>query len=81
MKINKPFLEAVATLIGTMVGAGVLGIPYVFARAGFVTGLIDLIILGTAIVFIYLYLGEVVLRTKGNHQLTGYAEKYLGKKE
>jgi amino acid permease len=29
--------------------------------------------------FIYLYLGEISLRTHGNHQLTGYAEKYLGK--
>jgi len=28
---------------------------------------------------IYLYLGEISLRTKGNHQLTGYSEKYLGK--
>ncbi len=75
-----PFLEAIGTLIGTIIGAGVLGIPYVVARAGFFTGLIDLIILGVAVLILYLYLGEVVLRTKGHHQLTGYAERYLGKK-
>src|SRR3989338_10591845 len=27
---------------------------------------------------LYLYLGEVVLRTKGNHQIPGLAERYLG---
>jgi len=80
MKNNKPFFEAIATLVGTVIGAGVLGIPYVVAKAGFLTGLIDLIILGAAVLILYLYLGEVVLRTKGDHQLTGYAEKYLGKK-
>ena len=27
--------EAIATLIGTIIGAGILGIPFVFAQAGF----------------------------------------------
>ena len=26
-----------------------------------------------------LYVGEITLRTKGNHQLPGYAKRYLGK--
>ena len=30
-------------------------------------------------IFVNLTLGEITLRTKGEHQLTGYAEKYLGK--
>ncbi|MEK9207529.1 MAG: aromatic amino acid transport family protein, partial [Patescibacteria group bacterium] len=32
------------------------------------------------ILFINLLLGEIILRTKGHHQLTGYAYKYLGNK-
>lgn len=71
---------AIATLTGTIIGAGILGIPYVFAQAGFLIGVINLIVLGTLIIFLNLYLGEVILRTKGRHQLPGYAEKYLGKK-
>jgi amino acid permease len=43
------------------------------------TGLVNLVVLGVAVLFIYLFLGEAVLRTRGNHQLTGYAEIYLGK--
>lgn len=72
------FWIAVATLLGTIVGAGTLGIPYVVAKAGFLYGLILIIGLGLAFLFLNLLLGEVVLRTKVQHQLVGYAEKYLG---
>lgn len=74
------YIEAIAILIGTIIGAGVLAIPYAIAKAGFLTGLLDLVILSAAVIFLYLYLGEIVLSTKGKHQLTGYAQKYLGKK-
>jgi len=77
--VKKEFLEAIATLTGLVIGAGVLGIPYVVAHAGFLTGLADIVFIGLAILVINLYTGEIILRTKENHQLTGYAEKYLGK--
>ena len=80
MKKRKSFFEAIAILVGTIMGAGVLGIPYAVAKAGFVTGLVLMILLGLGVLIINLAVGEFVLRTKGNHQLTGYAEKYLGKK-
>lgn len=73
------FLEAIATLSGTIIGAGIFGIPYVIQKAGFLTGLLNLAVLGVVVILLYLYLGEITLRTKGIHQLTGYAEKYLGK--
>lgn len=76
---KRHFLEGVATLTGTIIGAGVLGIPYVVHRAGFWTGMLDIVVIGLAMLVVNLYLGEVALRTKGNHQLTGYASKYLGK--
>lgn len=72
-------LEAIATLVGTVIGAGIFGIPYVVSRAGFVTGIIDIVALGLVAMILYLHLGEVVLRTQGIHQLTGYASKYLGR--
>lgn len=73
------FWEAVATMVGCIIGAGIFGIPYVVAQAGFLTGVLDIIVIGIVVLLMYLYLGEVVLRTKGKHQLTGYAEKYLGR--
>ena len=76
---GKPLLEAIATLVGFTIGAGILGIPYVIAKAGFVTGIINILIIGILVLFLNLYSGEIVLRTKGDHQLTGYASIYLGK--
>lgn len=70
--------EAVAILVGTIIGAGVLAIPYAIMRAGFLTGALLMVILSIASVLVYLYMGEIVLRTKEKHQLTGYAQKYLG---
>lgn len=78
-KRGKHYFEAIATLTGTIIGAGVLGLPYVIQKAGLFTGLLNIGVLGVVVIFLYLYLGEVTLRTKGIHQLTGYAEKYLGK--
>ena len=73
-----PVGVAAFTLIGGIVGAGVLGIPYTIAKAGFLYGFILIVVLGLVFLTINLFLGEVILRTKGNHQLTGYATKYLG---
>ncbi len=77
---RKKFFTAVSVLVGTCIGAGVLGIPFVAAKAGFLIMLFYVLFLGGIVLLLNLYLGEVSLRTKGNHQLTGYAEKYLGKR-
>src|SRR3990167_6849935 len=69
--LDKKFFSTAFTLTGTTVGAGILGLPYVFSKSGFFLGLF--------ILFINLCLGEISLRTKKIHQLPGYAEKYLGK--
>jgi tyrosine-specific transport protein len=76
---NNKFLIATTTLVGTIVGAGVLGIPYVVAKTGFLYGFLLMVGLGAALIFLNLFAGEVVLRTKEQFQLTGYAGKYLGK--
>ncbi|RLJ05546.1 MAG: hypothetical protein DRP16_06045 [Candidatus Aenigmatarchaeota archaeon] len=76
---NIPLFQAIATLVGTIIGAGILGIPYVFAQAGFWTGVVVLVIVTFAMISIKLMFGEITLRTYGKHQVSGYVEKYLGK--
>lgn len=71
-------LGAIFTLVGTVIGAGVLGIPFVVSQSGFWTGIFVIFIVGIIMTLMFLYLGEVVLRTKGKHQLPGYAGIYLG---
>ena len=77
--MSKKTFFAVSALIGTIIGAGFLGIPYVVMKSGFGFGLLNMLIIAVSIAIIMLYLGEITLRTKTNHQLAGYAEKYLGK--
>ncbi|HII15173.1 MAG TPA: hypothetical protein HA362_02575 [Nanoarchaeota archaeon] len=76
---SKHLLGAVATLIGLIIGAGVLGIPAVIAKSGFLIGAVHIVVLGIAAMLINLYVGEIALRTEGKHQLTAYAGKYLGR--
>ena len=73
------FLIAISILVGTCIGAGFLGIPYVASKVGFFPAIGYIILLGIVILLVNLYLGEISLRTKGDYQIPGYAKKYLGK--
>ncbi|MCD6575797.1 MAG: hypothetical protein J7K73_01400 [Nanoarchaeota archaeon] len=70
---------AISLIIGTVIGAGIFGIPYAMSQAGLLFGLLNLIFVGTIVTFMTLYMGEVVMRTKKESQFILLAEKYLGK--
>ena len=67
------------TLVGTIIGAGFLGIPYVVSKSGFLIGLGWMILICGVMMLVNLILGEIILSSKTVHQLPGYASKYLGK--
>src|SRR3989344_1147720 len=75
---NRQFLGATALMVGTMVGVGIFGIPFSFAKAGFLIGLISLVAIGAITWLLNLIYGEIVLRTHQRHQIVGYTKKYLG---
>lgn len=75
---KKKFPLALATLLGTIIGAGIFGIPYVIQKSGIIPGLFYFLILGGAVLLLHLFFGEIVLRTKAKHRLVGYSQKYLG---
>lgn len=77
---DKTSVLALASLIGTIIGAGVFGIPYVMAKSGIVFCLFYFLILGTVVLVLHLFFGEIILRTKQQYRLIGYTNKYLGKK-
>lgn len=78
--MTKNFVLAISTLVGAIVGLGMFGIPYTASRAGFFVGIGYILSLGIVMLLIHLIYGEVIERTKERHRLTGYVEKYLGKK-
>ncbi len=76
--MRKNFLFALSILIGTIVGAGIFGIPYVIEKSGIIPGFFYFLILGGVVLLIHLFFGEIVLRTKENCRLVGFSQKYLG---
>ncbi|MDD5738894.1 MAG: aromatic amino acid transport family protein [Candidatus Pacebacteria bacterium] len=76
--MNKTLL-AVASLVGTIVGAGVFAIPYVFSQSGLIACLVYFLVVGALVVFLHLFFGEAVLRTKKEVRLVGLADKYIGR--
>lgn len=76
---HRSFWEAVAILVGMVVGAGIFGLPYAFAKIGFWGGVGYLVVLSLAFLITNFCYGEIVLRTKENLEMPGYVQKYLGR--
>ncbi|WP_226572459.1 aromatic amino acid transport family protein [Mangrovibacter yixingensis] len=77
---SKPlsFLEGVAMIVGTNIGAGVLSIAYASSKAGFLSLLFWLVIVGVLTTITMLYVAESTLRTRAHLQLSGLARRYVG---
>jgi len=78
--MKSDFVSATSSLLGTILGAGIFGVPFVFAAAGFWVGSLMLALLAIVMVLIHLMYAEVVERTEGRHRLIGYSNIYFGDK-
>ena len=76
--LDNPFLLALSTLVGTIIGAGIFGLPYVVAKSGIIPGVFYFVLLGGVVMILHLMFGEIALRTTEKHRLIGYASLYLG---
>lgn len=65
--------------MGTIIGVGVFGLPYVASKAGFFIVVFYFFLISFFIIVTDLIFSEVCLGTKGFHRIPGYVEKYLGK--
>ncbi|HEP9986049.1 TPA: aromatic amino acid transport family protein [Pseudomonas aeruginosa] len=72
------FLEAVAMIVGTNIGAGVLSMAYASRKAGFMPLLLWLAVAGLFTTISMLYVSETALRTRTHNQLSGLAQRYVG---
>ena len=75
---RKRMIKASFVLFGTIVGAGIFGLPYMVQRAGFLPGLFWMLLLAGAVTLTHLLYGEVVMATPGEHRLVGYVKLHLG---
>ena len=65
-------------LASMIIGAGMFALPYVFREAGIVAGLFYLVIFAGVFIAIHRMYAQIVVETKGEHRLVGYAKIYLG---
>lgn len=77
--LTKAEWKAISLMIGTIIGAGILALPYAISKVGILLGVLLLAVIGFIVMILGLYMGEIVLRTKKIHEVAGYAEKYAGK--
>lgn len=76
--IKAPWIRAAGVLFSTIVGAGMLSIPYTVAHVGTVVGLMYIFGMGLIMCVLHLILAEIVIRTRTHLQLTGLIRKYIG---
>ncbi len=75
---SSPFLRSVGTMIGSIVGVGVFGIPFAFAQSGPALGALILLGIAALLTLMQLMYAEVALHTQGTHRLAGYVRAHLG---
>ncbi|MEW5620808.1 amino acid permease [Pseudomonas putida] len=71
-------METIGIIIGTNIGAGVLGMAFAARKVGYGPLLICLIATCVFCIITMLYVAETCLRTRQNLQLSGLSRKYLG---
>ncbi len=76
----KNFWQAVAVMIGYIIGVGMFGLPFLVSRAGLVPFFVFLAILAPTQYLLHLIYANLILSTKRYHRMPGYTEKYLGKR-
>src|SRR5688572_22837200 len=77
---KKQFFIAIATLIGSIIGVGVFGIPYAFSQVGLVPALAYVVVLGGIQLLQHLFYAEAAIACPEPLRLVGLTRKYLGKR-
>jgi len=72
-------IRAILTLISGAIVVGYLAIPYAIYKFGTLWGIIGISLAGLLVTVVLLSFVDIIIYYKGNHQLPGYAKKYLGK--
>lgn len=72
------FIEAVLILSGMIIGVGMFGIPFSFAKAGFLLGTLELLVLTVVMLVFHIIYADIVIGTGESHRVPGYVKSYLG---
>ncbi|MBI4138949.1 hypothetical protein HY479_02250 [Candidatus Uhrbacteria bacterium] len=76
--LRKTTIRAALAVIGTIIGAGVFGVPAMMDRAGILLGSVIFWIIALLILATHLYFVDVIATVEGRHRLPGYIGAILG---
>lgn len=71
-------ISASALLIGTIIGAGIFGLPFAIAQTGLVVGLIYIAIFGSLMMVLMHMYRDIIERSDDDKHMPGHARTYLG---
>lgn len=71
-------IYAIATLSGTIIGVGLFSLPYITSKVGLWVMLSYFFFLGTLVMLVHLFFGELALQTPDFKRLPGFAKFHLG---
>lgn len=77
---RKSYFDAIAVMIGYVIGVGMFGLPFVISKAGVAVFIVFIVFFGMIQYLLHMIYANLILATNGKHRLAGFAEKYLGKK-
>ncbi len=78
--MRKKYFQAIAVMVGYVIGVGMFGLPFLISRAGLLAFFVLLVVLSLAQYLIHLIYANLILVTNGYHRLPGYVGIYFGKK-
>ena len=77
---NKKYFQAIAVMVGYIVGVGMFGLPYLTVRSGWLVFVVLLVVLGLAQYLVHLIYANMIVINGSFHRLPGYVGQYLGLK-
>jgi amino acid permease len=80
VKRDSKYWQAIAVMVGYIIGVGMFGLPFVISRAGVLALFIYLMIFVVLQYFLHLIYANVIVATPDFHRLPGYTSRYLGHK-
>lgn len=74
----KNFIYPIAVLSGTIIGVGIFSLPYIASKVGFLVMAGFFLVLGSLVILIHLFFGELAVKTPDYKRLPGFAKFHLG---
>ncbi len=79
MKAFREFILPTSILAGTIIGAGIFSLPYVFSQSGLGLGYLFLVLFGLVYVAVHTMYADILIKNGDQHRFAGLAKIYFGR--